>query len=81
MTVWRLIRAGQPVLLSDFQSRVVILRGDDVEVTVQRGAVLFRANVQASSAGRTGEWIQVLNPDSGKTFRALVGGAGKVYVP
>lgn len=81
MTVWRLIRAGQPVLLSDFQSRVVILRGDDVEVTVQRGAVLFRANVQASSAGRTGEWIQVRNPDSGKTFRALVGGAGKVYVP
>ena len=81
MTLLRPIRAGRPIALTDLQPPVVIARGDEVEVTVQRGAVRFRASVQATTAGRPGEWIQVKNPESGKTFRALVDGPGKVYVP
>lgn len=81
MTVMRPIRAGRPVELRDLRAALVIAKGDELEVAVQRGPVRFRTTVQAATAGRTGEWIEVKNPDSGKTFRALVDGPGKVHVP
>lgn len=81
MAVFRPIRAGLPVVLSDLRPPLIVAKGDTLQVTVQRGSVRFNAEVLADTSGRLGEWIQVRNSNSGKQFRAVVDGPGKVHVP
>jgi flagella basal body P-ring formation protein FlgA len=76
----RSVRAGQPILLPDLSEAQAVRRGDRVEVEVRNGAARLKLVALAMGHGRTGDWIQVKNIDSGKQFGAKVQAAGKVVV-
>lgn len=80
-TVRHQLRAGRPVALSDLLPPLAVMKGEAVDISVQRGAVRFQVSALANTSGRIGEWIKVRNTDSGMIFKALVEGPGKARVP
>lgn len=74
------IRSGSTVLRSQLSRAPEVARGDVVKVEVTAGGahLLFEGKAQAD--GVTGKTILVRNLTSGKDFRAVVTGKGKVSV-
>jgi len=75
-----LIRAGSTVLRSQLGRAPEVARGDVVKVEVTAGAAHLLFEGRAQTDGMAGKTILVKNLTSGKDFRALVTGKGKVSV-
>jgi flagella basal body P-ring formation protein FlgA len=74
------IMAGLPVRSSDVTIAPEISRGDLVNVEVLNGASRISMEAQASSTARLGEFVELQNQSSGKTFRAKVSGTGRATI-
>lgn len=76
----RPIRAGLPVLRMDLADPFLVRRGDTVDVTVVSGAAEIHLQAMANTSGRQGDTISLTNTQTGKIFRARVGGRDKVIL-
>ena len=74
------IRSGSTVLRSQLGRAPEVARGDVVKVEVTAGGAHLLFEGKAQTDGVTGKTILVKNLTSGKDFRALVTGKGKVSV-
>ena len=72
------VRAGAPIVSQLLDRPVVVHRGETVLLTLLDSVVTIRTTVVAMEDGRAGDSILVENPDSKKTVRAMVSGAGGV---
>lgn len=77
----RSIRQGELVRRSDLEAPSAVVRGEMLQVRLERGPVRFRTVGRAAMAGRTGEWITLENPETGRKYRGLIQGPGKVEIP
>jgi len=75
-----LIRSGSTVLRSQLGRAPEVARGDVVKVDVTAGGAHLLFEGRAETDGVAGKTILVKNLTSGKDFRALVTGKGKVSV-
>ena len=76
----RPLAAGSIVPRRLLREPIDVGQGAVVEVTVVSGPTVIRTEGVAEGSGRRGETIVVRNPKSGRTFRALISGAGQVVV-
>jgi flagella basal body P-ring formation protein FlgA len=76
----RPIRAGLPVLRTDLADPFEVQRGETVAVTAMSGAAQVALEAVAETSGRQGDVITLVNPRSGKTFRARVEGKSRAVV-
>lgn len=76
----RSIPAGQKFAPGALYEPMEISRGDTVRVSVVDGSATLSMDVVAQSSGKKGESILVHNPSTGKNFRAVVEGKGRVAV-
>jgi flagella basal body P-ring formation protein FlgA len=74
------IPAGQRIVPEALEDPKEVARGEKVHVRVIDGLATLSLEGIAQSAGRNGESILVHNPVSGRNFRAVVEGKGKVVV-
>jgi flagella basal body P-ring formation protein FlgA len=74
------VAAGAAIKTSNLQAPWDIERGDSVTVQVYSGAARITVQAKATSSGRRGETVQLLNESSGKQFRAKVESAGRAIV-
>jgi flagella basal body P-ring formation protein FlgA len=58
----------------------LVARGETVKVEVRSGAAVIQLDGRALAAGAAGQSIPVLNPATGKNFRARIQGPGHVLV-
>jgi len=76
----RNLRAGTVLTPDMLRPAEVISRGQQVRVTVQRGAIKIESKAEALSDGRMGKTIRVRNLRSGKVVSGLVVGPGEVLI-
>jgi flagella basal body P-ring formation protein FlgA len=76
----RPVAAGGEVRLDNLSRPNDVNRGDLVHVEVRFGAAHLALNGQAESAGHIGDVVSIRNPESSRTFRALVEARGRVIV-
>ncbi|HUS06845.1 MAG TPA: flagellar basal body P-ring formation chaperone FlgA, partial [Bryobacteraceae bacterium] len=79
-TARRRIEKDQVITAGLLLPRNDVKRGDEVEVRVESGAATLRVHARAETSGRIGQPVMVKNPASGRNFRALVEGKGRVGV-
>ena len=70
--------AGSPILSPFLEFPVVVHRGQKVLLTLSASTMTIKAPALALEDGRTGDSIEVENPDSKKTMRATVLDDGSV---
>lgn len=80
MEVSRMLRAGEIIRTSDIRPARLIQRGQLVNVTFRRGTLEVTSQARASSDGRIGEVITLVNPDTGRELRAQVTGPGQTLL-
>ena len=76
----RSIGAQQPVSARDLEPALVVNRGDQVTLEVDRGGVTIRVKAIALEDGRLGEQISVQNVQSKRDVIAEVVGTGRVKI-
>jgi len=76
----RLVPAGSEIRFENLAKPFDIARGDLVRVEVRLGRARLSLKGRAESAGRLGDMIPVLNPESNRIFQARVEGKGSVLV-
>jgi flagella basal body P-ring formation protein FlgA len=76
----RRIPAGSVIRIEDGLMPDLVVRGRSVAVTVRNGALTLRARGVARQSGALGAMVEVLNPDSKRTFKAVVTGLNQVEV-
>jgi flagella basal body P-ring formation protein FlgA len=74
------VAAGSSIPLRLLQTPPEVRRGDQVRVRASSGGATIQITARAETAGSTGDTVVVLNPASGKRFRARVEGLGIVSV-
>ncbi|MCB0405792.1 MAG: flagellar basal body P-ring formation protein FlgA [Bdellovibrionales bacterium] len=74
------IRPGEALGAGNTTKPYEVSRGQLSEVMTQKGNIRISARVEALQNGRTGDWIQVKNPETHKVFRAQVTAAGQLRV-
>jgi flagella basal body P-ring formation protein FlgA len=52
-------------------------KGDSVELTISRGILTVTVDMLALEQGRMDQQVNLLNPESNETVRAMVTGPGK----
>ena len=80
MTPLRAISAGSELRLDLLAPPNDVNRGDPVRIEVRSGAARLSLTARALTAGRSGDTISVRNPESNKTFQALVTGKDTAIV-
>jgi flagella basal body P-ring formation protein FlgA len=76
----RLVPAGSEIRFENLVKPFDVARGDLVRVEVRLGKARLSLKGRAESAGRLGDMIPVLNPESNRTFQARVEGKDTVSV-
>lgn len=76
----RLIRANQPVMLTDLAESLQVQRGDRVGVTVISGAARLELEALAETSGKQGDVVTLTNPRSGKSFQARIQGKDRALL-
>ncbi len=76
----RTVAAGGSIRADWLDDPPLVARGDTVEVEVRSGAALLRLDGRALADGARGQAIPVLNPATGKRFRARIEAPGHVLM-
>ncbi len=74
------IGPGKVIGSQNSQLPALVNAGETVNLKHVLGAMVLKAKVRSLQAGRQDQWVQVLNPSSGKLLLARVSGAGEVEV-
>ena len=74
------IVAGAPIQASALTAAPEVRPGELVNVVVMNGASRISMDALASAAGRSGDMVQLRNPETGKNFRARVSGPGQAVI-
>ena len=74
------LKAGEPIPLAALAHPPVVRRGDAVRVEVRYGTTHLQMDAIAQKEAREGEVVELLNPQSGRTFRARMEGSVAVLV-
>ena len=77
MEAIRNLKANQLIRLSDLKASAMFNKGDSVQLTISRGALKVTVDMLALESGRLDQQVDLLNPESNETVRALVTGPGK----
>lgn len=77
MEAIRNLKAEQLVRLSDLKPSAMFNKGDSVELTVSRGILTLTVDMLALESGRMDQQVDLLNPESNETVRAIVTGPGR----
>jgi flagella basal body P-ring formation protein FlgA len=70
----RTIRAGTPITVSDLTAADLVRKGENVTLTVSRGALTISVDTIAMEDGKMGEQVTLTNAESGKVIRGIVTG-------
>lgn len=76
----RPLRAGQPIVASEFMRPQVVARGDIVTLVYRSAALQITGRGQALQPGAVGDLVPVLNPQSKRTLHGTVTGNGLVEI-
>jgi flagella basal body P-ring formation protein FlgA len=76
----RAIPAGKVLDPQWFEAEPDVRKGETVEVRVTGGSARLVLSATAQGNGRSGQWVALRNPQSGKLFRGLVQSRGVVVV-
>ncbi len=76
----RTVAAGAAIHADWLDDPPLVSRGDTVKVEVRSGAAVLKLDGRALADGTDGQWIPVLNPATGKRFRARIEGPGHVLM-
>ncbi|HUB32074.1 MAG TPA: flagellar basal body P-ring formation chaperone FlgA [Bryobacteraceae bacterium] len=76
----RSVPAGTAIRAGWLEDPPLISRGETVKIEVHSGAAVLKLDGQALADGGSSDIIPVLNPASGKRFRARIEGPGRVRV-
>jgi flagella basal body P-ring formation protein FlgA len=74
------LQSGVTLLESMFEAPLDVQRGELIAVSVESGAAHIETQGVARQAGRRGEIISVVNPKTGRAYRAKVEGKSSVTV-
>ena len=77
MEALRTIQSGNPIRLSDIKRALMIKKGDSVLLETGNGQLLISIRMTALEEGKLDEQVNLMNPESGETVRAIVTGPGK----
>ena len=68
----RTIRAGTTITLADLMAADLVRKGENVTLTVERGALTITVDTIAMEDGKMGEQVELTNAESGKVIRGIV---------
>jgi len=74
------LKAGSPIKMDSVSSRKMVTSGDTVLIVASSGTMRLSIPGKARQDGERGDWIKVVNMDSGKNISARVTGPGEVSV-
>jgi flagella basal body P-ring formation protein FlgA len=77
MEALRTIQSGNPIRLSDIKRALMIKKGDSVLLETGKGQLLISIRMTALEEGKLDDQVDLMNPESGETVRAIVTGPGK----
>ena len=77
MEATRSLKADQLIRLSDLRPSAMFNKGDSVELTISRGILTITVDMLALEQGRMDQQVNLLNPESNETVRAMVTGPGR----
>jgi flagella basal body P-ring formation protein FlgA len=77
MQAIRNLAAGVPLRLSDLAPVNVIRKGDNVQLSIRKGALEITVTMLSLGNARSGQRILLLNPESGEKIQALAEGPGR----
>ncbi len=78
--VRRSLRAGQALADGWIEAAPLVVRGEAVRLELERGSLRIEARGEARADGYDGDWIRVVNRDSGRELTGRVAGEGVVRV-
>lgn len=76
----RQLRAGQPIVASDFTKPVLVQRGETVAIVFESPGLILTARGQALEPGALGQTVSVLNQQSKRSVIGVVTGQGRVTI-
>lgn len=74
------IKRGSSITRRDVRARIVVRRGQSIEVHCKSGALLIKTVATAMGQGGVGESIRVRNEKSKKSYRVRIIGPGKAEI-
>lgn len=74
----RTIPAGTPVTRADLREADLVREGENVTLTITRGALSISVDAIAAENGKLGEQVILINPESGREVRGVVVGRNQV---
>ena len=77
MEVVRTIKSGSPIRLSDVRPSLMVKKGDDVFLVIERGSLSITTKMVALEDGKFGAQIKLKNPESQEIVSGIVSGPGK----
>lgn len=78
--VKRHLNAGIPILVSQIEAPDMIQRGQQVSLEYENNGLMVRMSGRSNQNGAEGDWIKVVNLNSGKTIEGRVNSSGNVSV-
>ena len=80
MTPRKIVRANEPVKLSQLNKPVMVKRGDLVTMQLKSGPIALTALAKAMENGTKGDMIRLINMDSKRTLEAKITGLREATV-
>jgi flagella basal body P-ring formation protein FlgA len=80
MTPRKILRANEPVQLSQLDKPIMVKRGDLVTMQLKRGPIALTALAKAMESGTKGDMIRLVNMDSKRTLEAQITGLREATV-
>ena len=77
MEVVRTIKSGSPIRLSDVRPSLMVKKGDDVYLVIEKGSLSITTKMLALEDGKFGAQIKLKNPESQEIVSGIVSGPGK----
>ena len=77
MEVVRTIKSGSPIRLSDVRPSLMVKKGDDVFLVIEKGSLSITTKMVALEDGKFGAQIKLKNPESQEIVSGIVSGPGK----
>ena len=77
MEAVRTIKSGSPIRLSDIRPSLMVKKGDDVYLVIEKGSLSITTKMLALEDGKFGAQIKLKNPESQEIVSGIVSGPGK----
>ncbi len=78
MEITRSVNAGEVIKTSDLRPAKMVLKGESVQLTVSKGALIISSEMIAMEDGKIGDQVSLMNPESKDLVPGIVVGKRKV---